>query len=117
MGTYVFPHPPLIVPEVGRGEDRVIKTVEATKEAAKNIAKQKPSTIILITPHAPLFQEYIYISDAKVLEGNLEKFRAKDVNLSYDNNLDLVRKIISISKREGISSGGIDTGLLEDIES
>ena len=112
IGTYVFPHPPLIVPEVGQGaEDRVIKTVEATKEAAKNIAKQKPSTIILITPHAPLFQEYIYISDAKVLEGNLEKFRAKDVILSYDNNLDLVEKIISISKREGISSGGIDTGL------
>jgi len=101
IGTYVFPHPPLIVPEVGQGaEDRVIKTVEATKEAAKNIAKQKPSTIILITPHAPLFQEYIYISDAKVLEGNLEKFRAKDVNLSYDNNLDLVEKIISILKEK-----------------
>ena len=93
IGSYVFPHPPLIVPEVGQGaEERVIRTVEAAKKAAKNIAGKKPSTIILITPHAPLFQEYIYISDAKVLEGNLEKFRAKDVNLAYENNLDLVGK-------------------------
>ncbi|HOA97135.1 MAG TPA: AmmeMemoRadiSam system protein A [Acetivibrio saccincola] len=112
IGSYIFPHPPLIVPEVGQGaEARVIRTVEAAKKAAKSIAGKKPSTIIVITPHAPLFQEYIYISDAKVLKGNLEKFRAKDVSLAYENNLDLVEKIISISKKHGISAGGIEPGL------
>ncbi|MDQ2087344.1 AmmeMemoRadiSam system protein A [Herbivorax sp. ANBcel31] len=111
-GSYVFPHPPVIVPEVGQGaESGVLKTVEAVKKVSKDIGSEKPSTIILITPHAPMFQEYIYISDSKVLKGGLEKFRAKDVSFSYKNNLDLVKKIISISKREGISAGGIDSGL------
>lgn len=114
VGAYIFPHPPLIVPAVGQGaEAKVIKTVEAAKKAAKSIADKKPSTIILITPHAPVFQEYIYISDAQVLKGGLEKFHAKDVSFTYENNLDLVKNIISISKKENISSGGMDLGLLD----
>lgn len=114
VGAYIFPHPPLIVPEVGRGaESKVIKTVEAAKKAAKSVADKKPSTIILITPHAPIFQEYIYISDSNVLKGGLEKFQAKNVTFTYKNNLNLVRNIIAISKKKNISSGGIDSGFLE----
>lgn len=109
MGSYIFPHPPIIVPEVGKGEENgVIKTVNAAIKASKEIKSQKPTTIIVTTPHAPIFEDYILISDDKVLKGNFGKFGRKDVGLSFENNLSLVERIISFAGDEGISSGGID---------
>ena len=48
VGSFLVPHPPLIIPEVGRGEERQIqKTIDAYKEVASRIAKLKPDTIII----------------------------------------------------------------------
>ena len=108
-GAYIFPHPPIIVPEVGKGEEvGAIKTINAAKKVSKEIKIQKPSTIIVITPHAPAFEDYIYISDDKVLKGNFKRFGRADVSLSMDNNLNLIQSIISYAADEGIQAGGVD---------
>lgn len=109
VSAYIFPHPPIIVPEVGKGEeDDAIKTIDAAIKASKEIKSQKPSTIIVTTPHAPIFEDYVYISEDKVLKGNFGRFGRVDVGLSFENNLNLVERIISYAEDEGIQSGGID---------
>jgi len=113
MGTikaaYIFPHPPIIVPEVGRGnEQKAIGTIEAVKRASKDIKNNVPSTIIITSPHAPMFRDYIYISDADKLIGGLEKFGSSSVNLSFKNNTKLVNNIIRYARGEGIACGGLD---------
>ncbi len=51
-GAFMVPHPPLIIPEIGRGEERKIQdTVDAYREIAGRIAALKPETIVLISPH------------------------------------------------------------------
>ncbi|TYQ15898.1 UNVERIFIED_CONTAM: uncharacterized protein (TIGR00296 family)/AmmeMemoRadiSam system protein A/AmmeMemoRadiSam system protein B [Acetivibrio alkalicellulosi] len=112
ISSYILPHPPIIIPEVGNGaEFGAIQTVNALKRVARDIKKEKPSTIILSTPHAPMFQDYIYISDGNLLMGGLEKFGTKQINLSLSNNKELIEKIVKNSKEEGISCGGIECGL------
>ncbi len=109
MSTYIFPHPPIIVPEVGKGEENdAINTINAAIKASKEIKSQKPTTIIVTTPHAPVFEDYVFVSDDKVLKGNFGKFGRKDVGLSFENNLSLVKQIISYAGNEGLSAGGID---------
>ena len=113
IGAYVFPHPPLIIPEIGKGsESGAAKTVEAAKKAALDIAADKPSTIVLTTPHGPVFQDFIYISDSPSLVGNLSQFGAADVKFHFENNLDLMQSIIEKARGRGISCGGLNGAVL-----
>ena len=44
VGAFVVPHPPIILPEVGRGEERrIAKTIEAYREAARRNLRRKRS--------------------------------------------------------------------------
>ena len=48
---FMVPHPPLIIPEVGRGEQREIaETIEAYHRVGKETARIKPDTIVVISP-------------------------------------------------------------------
>ena len=58
QAAYVVPHPPLIIPSVGRGEERGIqKTIDAYKEIARRVVTHRPETIIVSSPHAPLYRD------------------------------------------------------------
>ena len=63
LAAYMVPHPPMIVPEVGRGSE---KQIEATRAAyvrvAEDIAGLKPETIIISSPHATMYSDYFHIS-------------------------------------------------------
>ena len=48
VGAFMVPHPPLIIPEVGKGsEHQVYKTISSYQKVAKEIAALKPETIII----------------------------------------------------------------------
>ena len=58
-----MPHPPIIIPEVGRGEEKKIKnTYDACDRVGKEIAEAKPDTIIVVTPHGTMFSDAISLS-------------------------------------------------------
>ena len=51
--AYMVPHPPMILPEVGRGsEEQISATRAAYMRVAEEIAELKPETIIISSPHA-----------------------------------------------------------------
>ena len=61
--AYMVPHPPMIVPQVGRGsENQVLKTIQAYEAVASEIAEIKPETIIVTSPHSVLYADYFHIS-------------------------------------------------------
>ncbi len=109
ISSYVVPHPPIVVPEVGKGEERgASATVSSFERAAGDIKKDNPTTIILTTPHGPVFQDYIYMSLSDHLKGSLEKFGAPQVELGFQNNRELADRIAALAAEKGIPAGGLD---------
>ena len=53
IAAFMVPHPPMIVPEIGRGSEKQIeKTVKAYERVADEIAALKPETIFISSPHS-----------------------------------------------------------------
>jgi len=88
--AYALPHPPLAVPDVGRGQEKGIgKTLEAFREVAGEIAALAPETIVYITPHNVLYADYFHISPGKSAKGDFSRFGAPSTtfNVQYDEEL------------------------------
>lgn len=67
----MVPHPPLIIPDVGKGEERKIQhTIDAYRE-----------TILLISPHQVMYADYFHISPGKRAKGDFDQFRAGHVRM------------------------------------
>ena len=77
LGAFIVPHPPLIIPDIGGGEERKIqKTVDSYHQIAKQIADLNPDTIVITTPHSILYSDYFHISPGQGAKGNFERFGA-----------------------------------------
>lgn len=108
LNGYILPHPPIIVPGIGRGRERQSEsTVAAVKRAAKEIGMDKPTTIILSTPHAPCFRDYVYMEDSDPLAGDFAPFGSPDLRYSFRNNRELVTAIAEKARQAGIAAGGL----------
>lgn len=90
------PHPPIVVPEVGRGEEaKAAGTGKALAELGQAFASASADTLVLITPHGPVFSDAICIRAQPRHEGDLGNFGAGRVKVSMLNDKDLVQAIAS----------------------
>lgn len=100
LGSFMVPHPPLIVGEVGRGrEEQIEKTKESYISVAEEIANLNPDTIVISSPHAPLYNDSFYVSGAKELEGSFSNFGASEVKFNEEVDIQLVEEIKKISEK------------------
>ena len=90
LAGFMVPHPPMIVPAVGKGsEEQVKETTAAYEEVARQIKELEPDTIIITSPHAVMYADYFHISPGKKAEGSFSRFDAPQVSFSeeYDTKL------------------------------
>ena len=112
-GFYLLPHPPIIVPEIGQGaEEKIKSTSESLNNIAAEISIKKPSTIILITPHGPMFQDAIALAYEDEIYGDLKNFGVTDVKMTIELNKNLSNKIFELASKEGISVLKVTNDLL-----
>ena len=65
IAAYIVPHPPIILPEIGKGEERKVqKTIDSYKKIAAEIAESEPETIVITSPHATLYALFSYLTRA-----------------------------------------------------
>lgn len=106
LGAFIVPHPPLIVHEVGRGEEKKISaTVNAYQEISKRIALIKPETIIVFSPHSPSYSDYFHIASGAVAYGSFKEFNAPEVHFNVDYDEGLVKAISDLASKEKIPAG------------
>lgn len=75
LKAYAVPHPPIILPEVGRGEElRIAKTTAGFQRMAREIAELLPDTLIISSPHAPFFADGFFILGGERESGDLASF-------------------------------------------
>ena len=90
VAAFMVPHPPMIVPDVGRGSEKQIeKTIRAYEKVAEEIAALRPETIIISSPHSIMYADYFHISPGTGASGSLSDFNAPHVkfNVEYDEEL------------------------------
>lgn len=104
VGSYIFPHPPVLVPEVGKGDENgASATLKAVMKASEEIRKENPTTIIITTPHFEVLLGPIQITVSSGLSGSFRKFRAPNVKMDFENNTALTAEIIALAESEGFN--------------
>jgi len=103
-GGALYPHPPIMIAEVGGNNSlQIRKTIEAVEAATQFILNKNPSTIVIMTPHGPAFRDAVGINVAPFLKGNLAAFGCSEISVSFETNSLLVKNIIRQSERLGVS--------------
>ncbi|MGI6512004.1 MAG: AmmeMemoRadiSam system protein A [Catenisphaera adipataccumulans] len=105
-GAIMVPHPPVIVSEVGRGEEKQVQaTIDAYHQAARALASWQPDTIICISPHAEMYRDYFQISPGKEARGDFARFGAKSVSFHVEYDEELVDAICQMCAERKFPAG------------
>ncbi len=106
QGGIMVCHPPLILPNIGRGEEKKIAEItKAYQEAADEIRKMDPDTIVIVSPHAPSYLDYIQLTAPATSKGSMAQFRDPYDTFVIHNDLELVDEMEKLAKAEGFPMG------------
>lgn len=90
LAALCVPHPPIILPAIGRGEEEKIqKTTDAYQQVMQKIAALQPETIVILSPHATCYEDWFHISPGQEAWGSFDNFGVPRVRLNavYDEPL------------------------------
>ena len=106
LAGFMVPHPPMIVPDIGRGsESKIIETIAAYERVAKEIADLTPDTIIITSPHTTMYSNYFHISPGNKAKGDFGNFRASRVQFEELYDFELVNFLSDIAFDIGFPAG------------
>ena len=106
LAGFMVPHPPLIVPAVGRGgEAEIEETTKAYEKVAEEIAALKPETIIITSPHSIMYADYFHISPRDSAKGSFISFGAPEVSFRETYDTDLVEAICDLAAESDFPAG------------
>ena len=104
LAAFMVPHPPLIVPEVGRGgEKQIAETAKAYERAAEEAAALEPDTVVVISPHAPAYADCFTILSAPGATGSFARFGAPGVRFSETCDTEFADRLCGLAGEEDLS--------------
>lgn len=102
----MVPHPPLIIPQVGRGQEKAIQaTIDAYHKAAEKLASWEPETVVVLSPHTVMYADYFHISPGTGASGDFGQFGAPQVKVDVSYDSELVEVLTKEADRQGIPAG------------
>lgn len=117
LGAAFFPHPPIVLPEVGCGQERAASaTIEGMERLAAMVVAMKPQVVAVVTPHGPAFSDMIAVTDAHTLSGTMERFRAPDVKLTKAVEQPLLRAFEEEWSRDDLPVALLDAKALKKLK-
>ena len=106
--AFLLPHPPVAVHEVGKGrEEEIASTIAGYEEVARRIAGIAPEKIVVISPHAAYYADWIYVAGGEGARGDLAQFGAPQVAFDVRYDDDLRSRIEDLASQRGIPAGVI----------
>lgn len=111
LAAYAVPHPPLIVPAVGGGQEAAIaETTAAYENVARRIAAHDPDVVVIVSPHAPLYRDGFFIADTPDELGSLAQFGQPGETVTTHTDLPFARAIAERLERRSIPTAGAPRG-------
>ncbi len=106
VAAFAVPHPPIILPEIGRGEEKKIqKTIDAYRVAMRQAAELRPETIVVLSPHTVLYADYFHISPGEEAYGDFAQFGVPQVHIQVKYDTEFVKELSSLCGKEKIPAG------------
>lgn len=106
LAAAAVPHPPIILPEVGQGEEKKIaKTSAAYHEVMRRIAALEPDTVVITSPHATMYSDYFHISPGKKAVGDFAAFRAPEVQIEVEYDETFAKTLSDKCMQEDVPAG------------
>lgn len=107
LAAYAVPHPPLIVPAVGDGQEaEIADTVVAYEEIARRAAVHDPDIIVIVSPHAPLYRDGFFISNAEEETGSMAQFGQPHVTVTTRGDAEFAQAVADRLARRSIPVAG-----------
>ena len=98
----IAPHPPLLVPEVGGTRiDQVADSQRALREFSRRLVATQPDSVVVISPHSPMDPSVFTARSSSQLAGDFRDFYARQVSLTFPNDLELIGAIQRSAHSEG----------------
>jgi len=92
--TGIAPHPPIMVPEVGREAIAEVRSsIDAMAELTERVIASGAETVVIISPHAPLEAAAFIAYDGPQLYGDFANFRAPTATIHAELDEDLLNEI------------------------
>ncbi|MFH1386871.1 MAG: AmmeMemoRadiSam system protein B [bacterium] len=110
----IMPHPPIIVPQIGKERlKQADKTRQAVETAANHFKKIDLDTIVVITPHGDVGQASVPVYTGHVFEGDFSQFNAAKVAFSFKGDPTLALATVKDTHLASASTGTIiDHGVM-----
>ena len=106
LGAVIVPHPPLIIPTVGRGREQEVQaTIDAYRTATKQVAAWNPEVLIITSPHQVMYADYFHISPGRGATGDMSAFGAAQTKLRVEYDAPLRDEIIRCGEAVGLQVG------------
>lgn len=106
LGAIAMPHPPVLLPEIGRGrEAQIDATAQAMRAAARKAADWNPDVLIIASPHTILYGDYFHISPGDSAAGSMAAFNAPQVRIEAQYDAQLRREIIRWAHAASLEAG------------
>lgn len=106
LAAFLVPHPPMIVPQIGRGsQEQVAETIRSYEQVADEIAALRPETIIISSPHATMYADYFHISPGRAAQGSFAAFGAGEVSFLETYDEEMTRRIESLAGEWHVQAG------------
>lgn len=101
----ITPHPPIIIPTIGRSNLNLCqKTVKAMKAVGEKFRAVKADTVVLVSPHGPVQYDKFIFNYSSTLQGDLSQF-GDQRKFVFENNRELIDEVVSAEKLTGIPCG------------
>ena len=100
----ISPHPPLIIPTIGKPEDLklVASTIKGMEKLSEIFRDSGAETLVLISPHGPLQFDQFTINQSPSFEGNLHNFGDFETEFIFRNDRELIKAIEKNCKNQKI---------------
>lgn len=112
IGAAFLPHPPIVIPEIGKGNEReATKTLEGIHAVAEQVQAIEPDVILVITPHGQAGDRLVTVNTNPVLAGSLSAFGHPELKWEWNNDLSLVKELLDVAESHELSLSGIRLSL------
>lgn len=104
----LLPHPPIIVPEVGRERlDDCRGTVDACRDFARRMMAARPDRLFMVSPHSPRQGSAFGVWAGERLRGDLGRFGAPGSAVDLSNDPEMTLALRRTAGRQGLATWSI----------